>query len=163
MRWHLFSLQIDPLRPALFAYCMRLTHQRASAEDLQQEALLRGFAAVSDLCEGLAQPKAFLFRVVTNLWLDQRKRRREVLLDGLQDDRRVEPPAASRIELQQALAQLSQALPAREFEAFIMRDLCEYSSREAAEALGTSPAAIKMATVLARKRLREQRARGALG
>src|ERR1700761_7861026 len=79
LRNHLFTRDIEPLRADLFAYCLRLTGDRAAAEDLQQETLLRGLA-LCQICGGPDNIKAYLFRCASNLWIDHlRRRRKEVL------------------------------------------------------------------------------------
>src|SRR5262245_26667973 len=81
--WFDYVDTVEPLRAPLHAYGLRLTGNVWDAEDLVQETLLRGFAMIGrgDLHgpgSPVANPRAYLFRTATNLWLDgQRRRSRE--------------------------------------------------------------------------------------
>ena len=73
--WFAFLDEIEPLRPKLHAYCLRLTGSIFDAEDLAQETLLRAFAAIGqgDLSAGaspISNARAWLSRIATNLWID---------------------------------------------------------------------------------------------
>lgn len=60
-------------RPALVRYVVKLTGDRAEAEDLLQEAWLR----FSDIVDGrqIEEPEGYLHRIVRNLVLDGRRRK----------------------------------------------------------------------------------------
>ena len=82
--WFTYLDTIEPVRPALYRYCRRLTRDPWEAEDLLQETLLRGFGAIGrgDLhgdSSRVKDTRAYLFRVATNLWIDH-LRRNEVRL-----------------------------------------------------------------------------------
>ena len=77
--WFTYVDTIEPVRPALYRYCRRLTGDLWEAEDLLQETLLRGFGAIGrgDLhgeSSRVKDTRAYLFRVATNLWVDQLRR-----------------------------------------------------------------------------------------
>src|SRR4029434_7263606 len=55
-----------PLRPALHAYCRRLTGNLWDAEDLVQDALLRAFGTLGHISHEIASPRAYLLRTATN-------------------------------------------------------------------------------------------------
>ena len=147
-----FYRQVEPHRPALYRYCRRLTGDPFDAEDLNQEAVLRAFAKLSERFEPLANPRAYLFRIATNLWIDEGRRGgRAEPLDA--SSLHAAAPSHSRAEVRDGAAQLLQSLSPREAAVFLLRDVFEFSIREAAEIANCSEAAVKMATVRARKHL----------
>src|SRR6478672_11758330 len=76
--WHGFLETYEPLRPDLYRYCRHLTRSPWDAEDLAQDTLARAFVTLAQLGEAPPNPRAWLFRVASNLWIDWiRRRRRE--------------------------------------------------------------------------------------
>jgi RNA polymerase sigma factor (sigma-70 family) len=115
------------LAPRVLAQAMRMLADRAEAEDVTQEALLRLWRAAADWRQGEARVSTWLYRVTANLCTDRLRRRgRGVALDDV-----AEPPdpaqsvAAQMLErsrmraLSDALAQL----PARQAQAVALRHL----------------------------------------
>src|SRR5437763_10894953 len=76
--WHRFLERFEPLRPELYRYCRYLTRSPWDAEDLAQDALARAFVTLGRMLEPPPNPRAWLFRVASNLWLDQLRRVREL-------------------------------------------------------------------------------------
>src|SRR6187397_1746794 len=74
--WHRFLDTYASLRSELYRYCGHLTRSPWDAEDLAQDALTRAFVTLAQLGEAPANPRAWLFRVASNLWIDQLRRRR---------------------------------------------------------------------------------------
>lgn len=72
--WHRFLESFEPLRPDLYRFCRLLTRSAIDAEDLSQETLTRGFAAMGRLAAMPGNPRAWLFRVATNAWIDATRR-----------------------------------------------------------------------------------------
>lgn len=105
------------LGPLAYRVALRMLGDRAEAEDLAQEALLRLWKIAPEWRAGEAKVSTWLYRVVTNLATDRLRRRRGV---GLDEAPEVADGAASALErmidadraqaLQLALAQL----PARQ-------------------------------------------------
>lgn len=84
--WFTYVDTIEPVRRALCRYCRRLTRVW-EADDLLRETLLRWFGAIGrgDLHGDTSRVKdtrAYLFRIATNLWIDQ-LRRNEVRSDSI--------------------------------------------------------------------------------
>ena len=73
--WHRYVDLLAPLRPALYGYCRRLTGNVWDAEDLVQDALLRAFATLGSIHHQIRNPRAYLLRTATNLWIDTLRRR----------------------------------------------------------------------------------------
>ncbi|MBL8742001.1 MAG: RNA polymerase sigma factor, partial [Myxococcales bacterium] len=72
--WRVFLQTFEPLRPELHRYCRHLTGSAWDAEDLVQEALARAFVTLAQMGEAPASPRAWLFRVASNAWIDQARR-----------------------------------------------------------------------------------------
>ncbi len=73
-----FTEEFEPLRPELYRYCRYLTQAPWDAEDLVQDTLVRAFMILATLHTPPVHPKAWLFRVASNRWLNLCKQRREV-------------------------------------------------------------------------------------
>src|SRR5258706_13000997 len=88
LAWFQFVDTAEPHRSDLHRYCLRLTGSVWSAEDLVQDTLLRGYAAVGrgDLhgeSSRMRSLRAYLFRIASNLWIDQvRQSRRTAALEA---------------------------------------------------------------------------------
>src|SRR5438876_8997319 len=72
--WHRFIQRTEPLRPDLHRYCRALTGSVWDAEDLVQDTLLRAFAKLGEVSLRVDNPKAYLFRIASNLWVDHFRR-----------------------------------------------------------------------------------------
>lgn len=72
--WHRFADAYEPLRGELYRYCRHLTRSPWDAEDLAQDTMSRAFASLGRLGSAPPNPRAWLFRVASNLWLDQVRR-----------------------------------------------------------------------------------------
>ena len=74
--------------PQLYSAALRMTRNRADAEDLVQEAYLRGFRSFHSFQEG-TNLRAWLFRILTNAYINRyrAKQRRpiETDLDDVED------------------------------------------------------------------------------
>src|SRR5689334_4472536 len=68
--WHGFLDTYEPLRSDLYRYCRHLTRSPWDAEDLAQDAMARAFVTLGQMGEPPPNPRAWLFRVASNLWLD---------------------------------------------------------------------------------------------
>src|SRR5215510_13001177 len=75
--WQRFLQRTEPLRPDLHRYCRALTGSVWDAEDLVQDTLLRAFAKLGDISLRIDNPKVYLFRIASNLWVDHFSRTEE--------------------------------------------------------------------------------------
>jgi RNA polymerase sigma-70 factor (ECF subfamily) len=135
-----FAAQLEPLRPELYRYCRHLTRSAWDAEDLAQDALARAFVTLGRMLEPPPNPRAWLFRVASNLWLDHVRRAREITGTpreaSTNDDPRLAREAAGTL--------LSQLAP-QERAAVVLKDVFEFSVEEIADTLSTTAGAIKAA------------------
>jgi RNA polymerase sigma-70 factor (ECF subfamily) len=140
--WNRFLETYEPLRPQLYRYCRYLTRSPWDAEDLAQDTLARAFVTLARMTEEPSNPRLWLFRVASNLWIDETRRRREVPTSVSTADAAVPTePRASR----EAAGTLLVKLSPQERAAVVLKDVFELSLEEAAEALGTTVGAIKAA------------------
>lgn len=143
----------------LYRFALRLTRDRAAAEDLAQDALLRAWRG-RDRLRNPNAARAWLFQIVANLWRD-RLRRRSTTEEELIEPAAVICPAEpargleERELVEQALAALD-GLPQRQREVLYLHACEGLSIAEVAEALESSPDAVKSSLCLARKRMRER-------
>ncbi len=160
--WFRYLDTLEPLRPGLHRYCLRLAGNVWDAEDLVQDALLRGFGAIGrgDLhgeASRVANPRAYLLRTATNLWIDglRRRERSRVAVDAEPADASASPPASAR-EAGEAL--FEQTSP-QQRAAIVLSDVFDFTLKEIAELLSTSVGAVKTALHRGRERLRQAPAR----
>jgi len=67
--WRRYVDQVTVHRQALHAYCCRLTGNVWDGEDLVQDTLMRVFSLLGKTDARLENPKAYLIRTATNLWI----------------------------------------------------------------------------------------------
>src|SRR5262249_40779813 len=73
--WHRYIDMLVPLRPDLHRYCRRLAGNLWDAEDLAQDTLVRAFGRWGLTYPEIREPRAYLLRTATNLWIDTLRRR----------------------------------------------------------------------------------------
>ena len=107
--WLRFLDVYEPLRPDLYRYCRHLTRSPWDAEDMAQDTLARAYVTLGCLAEPPPNPRAWLFRVASNLWLNRTRRARNVLAerDGTEEAASAPEPRAEREAAGTLLAQLS--------------------------------------------------------
>jgi RNA polymerase sigma-70 factor, ECF subfamily len=175
---------LERLRPALTGYCYRMLGSGFEAEDATQEAMVRAWRRSDTLAEPAAL-KSWLFRIATNVCLDQieeRKRRARPidLADAGSADTPVGAPlpetawvlpiansqvadpdadpaaqTAERETLRLAFVAALQHLPARQRVVLVLREVLRWSAQEVADLLETSVASVNSALQRARATLDE--------
>lgn len=68
-----FEELLDPHFDGLYGYALRLTRNRADADDLLQEAVFKAFRGLRGFQRG-TNFKAWMFRIVTNAFISRRRR-----------------------------------------------------------------------------------------
>src|SRR6187551_453908 len=149
--WRRFTEQFEPVRPELYRYCRMLTRSPWDAEDLVQDTLVRAFMILGTSPSPPEHPRAWLFRVASNRWLNQIKRQREELV--------AEPPQAASAEvnprgMREAGGSLVGQLAPKERAAIVLKEAFSFTLEEAAEALSTSVGAVKAALHRGREKLK---------
>ncbi len=140
----------------IFGYLWRLTGDEQLAYDLRQETFLRAWSHYDQLQE-YHQPVAWLFRVATNLAINQLRRRKAPVgaaapLDLVGDPGASDP--SGRLVENDLVRQTLMALPPRQRAALVMREIYGLSVEEVARTLGVTPAAVRMTLWRAREQFR---------
>lgn len=138
---HRFLDQFEPMRTDLYRYCRHLTRSPWDAEDLAQDTLARAFVTLGRMQEPPPNPRAWLFRVASNLWIDQLRRAREVAGRRTSEPSTSSDPRAAR----EAAGTLISQLAPQERAAVVLKDVFEFSLDEIAHTLSTSEGAVKAA------------------
>jgi RNA polymerase sigma-70 factor (ECF subfamily) len=141
--WRQFLDVYEPLRGDLYRYCRHLTRSPWDAEDMAQDTLARAFVTLACMREPPLHPRAWLFRVASNLWINRARRAREALTrDGTTPNvSEGTEPRATREAAGTLLAQLSP----QERAAVVLKDAFDFSLEEIAETLSTTAGAVKAA------------------
>ncbi|RUS48961.1 RNA polymerase sigma factor [Cohnella sp. AR92] len=156
---------IGPYQNELWGYCRKLAGNPWDGEDLYQDTLLKMFTSLSSLShrEQPIHPRAFLFRVATNHWIDINRKRRmptEEWTDGPASDSDSLSDVDMSLEVREAFETLLASLPPRQAVILVLMDSLQFTAREAAEILGTTEGAIHAALFRARESLRKLAANG---
>jgi RNA polymerase sigma-70 factor (ECF subfamily) len=166
-----YRRQVEPHRAELHAHCYRILGSAHEAEDALQEALVRAWRGM-DRFEGRSSLRSWLYRVATNVCLDEveRRPRRALPVDfgpsadphdspgaPLVESVWVEPYADAALDYEQretvelAFVAALQHLPPNQRAALILREVLGFSAREVAETLDTTVASVNSALQRARE------------
>ena len=145
----------------IYRFATHLTRNRADADDLYQETLLKAYRAFERL-DGAANHRAWLYRIATNSFLsDRRKRGREDLLDGAAAE--AIPAAATdhaaRLDARELLREVDAfvaALPLKQRVALVQRKYHDLSYAEIAANLRCTEAAARASVHEALRKLRNR-------
>lgn len=135
------------MTPRVFRQAYRVLSDRAEAEDVVQDAMLRLWKTAPDWRQGEAKVTTWLYQVVANLCTDRLRRRKPN--DALDDVSEPEDGAASvetSIQNRSRSAALGAALkqlPERQKTAVTLRHIDEYSNPEIAEIMGVGVEAVE--------------------
>lgn len=147
-------------RKFLLGVAYRMLGSIAEAEDIVQTAYLR-WTAVADTA--VADPRAYLARVVSRLCLDRMKSaaaRRERYVGTWLPEPVVEPAdAVVADDLSVALLLTLERLSPLERAAFLLHDVFDMEYAEIAETLGRTEIACRQLAARGRQRVREERPR----
>lgn len=136
------------LAPRVFSHAMRmLGGDRAEAEDVTQDALLRLWRAAPGWRRGEAKVSTWLYRVTANLCIDRIRRRRiGPDLDSVPEPMDEAPSAATGMQQAaraEALQQALDGLPDRQRQAVILRHIEGLSNPEIAEIMDIGARAVE--------------------
>lgn len=142
----------------IFGYLWRVTSEEQAAYDLSQEAFLRAWQQFPRV-SAYDRPRAWLFRVATNLalnYLRGRAAQPDARLDVDAVERFASSDPAWRLAERDQVRQILGALPPRYRAALVLREVYGLSCEDVAQALGASRAAAKMLLCRAREAFRER-------
>lgn len=179
------TLDFEPYRRELTAYCYRMLGSAFDAEDAVQEAFTRAWRAF-DRFEGRASVRTWLYKIASNVCFDMlrasNRRARPMDLnepgtvDGplgepLAENHWIEPmpddrvltlagdpadQAVTRESIRLAFVAALQLLPPRQRAVLILRDVLAWRAKEVADLLGTSVQSVNSALQRARATLADR-------
>ncbi len=144
------------LAPRALGYAARVLGDRAEAEDVTQEAMLRLWKIAPEWRQGEAQVSTWLYRVTANLCTDRLRKRRTVDLDAVAEPLDESASAEDRMQAASRSAALQaalQSLPDRQREAVVLRHLEGCANPEIAEIMGVSVEAVESLTARGKRAL----------
>jgi RNA polymerase sigma-70 factor, ECF subfamily len=148
-----------------YNYAYRLTGNEPDARDLTQEAFIRVFRAWQSFREGTSF-LSWIYRIITNLYRDELRRRKGVFTQPLPEDNRAqERPlheethdpigAIHERQLSAAMERALDSLTPDQRAVVILADVEEYSYQEIADIIGCSIGTVRSRLHRARAQLRK--------
>lgn len=134
------------LVPRVTGYAARMLGDRAEAEDVAQEAMLRLWRIAPDWRQGEAQVTTWLYRVVANLCTDRLRRARPKALDDVPDPKDGAPAVEARLIAADRVLALETALallPERQRQAVVLRHLEGLANPEVAQVMDIGVEAVE--------------------
>jgi RNA polymerase sigma-70 factor (ECF subfamily) len=116
---------------------------------LVHDTLLRAFAKLGDVSPQIDNPKAYLFRIASNLWVDHFRRPEWVT----PAERTVTSNPEQLTEIREAAKQLLRLLSPQERAAVVLKDVFDFRLEEIATILQPTVGAIKAALSSGREKL----------
>lgn len=147
------------LAPRAFAHALRMLGDRAEAEDVAQEALLRLWKVAPDWRPGEAQVSTWVYRVVGNLATDRlraRKRRRAEPLEDAPEPASDQPAVLQRLIEADRMAALQAALadlPDRQRQAVVLRHIEGLANPQIAAIMAIGVEAVESLTARGKRAL----------
>ena len=145
------------LLPRVMGQAFRMLQDRAEAEDVAQEAMMRLWKMAPDWEQGRAEVSTWMYRVVANLCTDRlRMRRGNVGLDQIADPASDAPSAAETIQQKsrmQALRAALAQLPERQAQAVSLRHLEGLGNPEIAQIMDISVESVESLTARGKRNL----------
>ncbi len=147
------------LLPRILGYAARILQDRAEAEDVAQEAMLRLWRVAPNWRPDEAKVTTWLYRVVVNLCTDRLRARQRRKLDALDD---VAEPADSAtsvvtamidVERQLALETALATLPDRQRQAVVLRHIEGLTNPEIADVMAIGVEAVESLTARGKRTL----------
>ena len=144
------------LTPKVLGHAYRMTGNRAEAEDIAQEAMLRLWKIAPEWRQGEAKVTTWLYRVVANLCTDRLRRARNAPLEAAGEPEDQSASALDRMQersrtdaLQDALSRL----PERQRQAVILRHIEGMTNPEIATVMEISVEAVESLTARGKRAL----------
>lgn len=147
------------LAPRVFALAVRMLGDRAEAEDVTQEAMLRLWKIAPDWRPGEAKVSTWLYTVAGNLCRDMLRKRRGVALDAIEEPVDLTPSVSQTMlarERAEALQAALQTLPDRQREAVILRHIEGLANPEIAQIMDISVEAVESLTARGKRSLTQR-------
>lgn len=151
------ALLIDLVSPRVLSQATRLMGNRADAEEIAQEAMVKLWRAAKGQEIVTARVSTWLYRVTANLCIDRLRLRRATLaMDDLPEPADPSPEAAARLQEQARKAALRAALadlPERQAMAVSLRFMEGLSNPQISEIMGVGVEAVESLTARGKRAL----------
>jgi len=144
------------LTPRLLGFAARMLGDRAEAEDIAQEAMIRLWRQAPDWRQGEAKVSTWLYRVAANLCADRLRKGRGVALDSLPEPADDRPGAEAALQNQARAAALQAALlalPERQRQAVVLRHIEGLGNPQIAEVMEIGVEAVESLTARGKRAL----------
>ena len=144
------------LTPRAFSQAVRMLNNRAEAEDVAQEAMMRLWKIAPEWRQGEAKVTTWLYRVVANLCTDRLRRQRSVAIDAIAEPEDDSATAADGIQDAARLEALYAALgelPERQRQAVVLRHIEGLGNPEIARIMEISTEAVESLTARGKRAL----------
>ncbi len=152
---------VQTLRPKLLVFLYRMTQDLEMAEDLGQEAFLKGYRLLDRFDSRKGKFSTWLFTIARNLCLDELRKRShtKVPLDDIAEampDHEPNPQAvASDVQMETKISEAVRRLEVPFREVFVLREYEQLSVGEIAEITGVPEGTVKSRLYRARLTLQE--------
>lgn len=149
-------LLVARLTPVVYRHATRVLGDRAEAEDVTQEALIRLWKIAPDWQPGTAKVTTWLFRVTANLCTDRLRKRRGVGLDEIAEPTDPTPGVEAQLQTKSRMDALQAGLlqlPERQRQAVILRHIEGLANPEIAQILDISTEAVESLTARGKRAL----------
>lgn len=166
-----FSVLVRQYQSNIYRLAFKITQNHEDAEDSLQEALMKAYCNLKTF-QGGSRFYTWLVRITMNEALMKLRKRRSDRQLSLEDivtsstetpaPREIEDHHASpetqyaEVELHEALSEALKGVSPRLSNAFVLRNVEDFTVKETADRLGLSVAAVKSRLVRARGRLRQR-------
>ncbi len=148
------------LTPMVLGYAMRmLGGDRAEAEDVTQEAMLKLWKQSNSWHQGKARVTTWLYRVVSNLCIDRHRRGRMLGIDEIPEQMDGKPSVELRLmqsARERALSVALSTLPERQRQAVILRHIEGLSNPDIAGIMNIGVEAVESLTARGKRGLAAQ-------
>lgn len=144
------------LTPRVFGHAVRVLGDRAEAEDVAQDAMMRLWKVAPDWRMGEAKVSTWLYRVTANLCTDRLRRKRGVGLDEVDEPHDPSPSVTDQLQTRERMDALQaglQTLPERQRQAVILRHIEGLANPEITEILEISTEAVESLTARGKRAL----------
>jgi RNA polymerase sigma-70 factor (ECF subfamily) len=156
--WRRYVDGLEEHRRALHGYCRQLTGNVWDGEGLVQDTLLRVFSLPGKTDTKLENPKAYLIRTATNLWIDRvRRSAREQAVMAMKLAEATPIPPREATDSRPAAEAPFQTLHRQERAAILIKEVVDLPLDEMAALLHTTVGAVKSALSRVRGRLEGRR------
>ena len=144
------------LTPLVVGQATRMLGNRADAEDVAQEAMLRLWKAAAEWRQGEAKVSTWLYKVASNLCIDRLRRTPQIALDAVAEPEDDAASAEDRMQTNARMAALDAALaelPDRQRQAVVLRNIEGLPNPEIAEIMDISVEAVESLTARGKRTL----------